>query len=133
MTWETIAPQLFTLVIFPLIGILTVVLIAFLSAKKKQIKENTDNELLHKYIDMLDKTIVECVLTTTQTYVESLKKQGAFDAEAQKKAFEETYSNVMLILSTDAVEYLQEAMGDLQTYVFNKIESTVLTSKSLYK
>ena len=82
---------------------------------------------------MLDKTITECVLTTTQTYVDSLKKQGAFDAEAQKNAFEETYKNVMLILSTDAVEYLQEAMGDLQTYVYNKIESEVLLSKKLNK
>lgn len=133
MTWDVIAPYVFQLVIFPLIGILAIVLIAFISAKKKQIKENTDNEILHKYVDMLDKTITECVLTTTQTYVDSLKKQGAFDAEAQKNAFEETYRNVMLILSTDAVEYLQEAMGDLQTYVYNKIESEVFVSKKLSK
>lgn len=130
MTWETFLPQLFTIVIFPLIGILTVVLIAFLGAKKKQIKENTDNEILHKYIDMLDTTIVNCVLTTTQTYVESLKREGKFDAEAQKKALENTYNNVLTILSADAVTYLQEAMGDLQTYILNKIESTVLTTKS---
>ena len=130
MTWETFLPQLFTIVIFPLIGILTVVLIAFLGAKKKQIKENTDNEILHKYIDMLDTTIVNCVLTTTQTYVESLKKEGKFDAEAQKKALENTYNNVLTILSADAITYLQEAMGDLQTYILNKIESTVLTTKN---
>ena len=133
MTWDVISPYLFQLIIFPLIGTLSIVLIAFISAKKKQIKENTNSVVLHKYLDMLDKTITECVLTTTQTYVDSLKKQGAFDAEAQKNAFEETYKNVMLILSTDAVEYLQEAMGDLQTYVYNKIESEVLISKKLNK
>ena len=41
MTWDVIAPYVFQLVIFPLIGILAIVLIAFISAKKKQIKENT--------------------------------------------------------------------------------------------
>ena len=40
MTWDVIAPYVFQLIIFPLIGILSIVLIAFISAKKKQIKEN---------------------------------------------------------------------------------------------
>ncbi len=78
---------------------------------------------------MLDQTIIDCVIATTQTYVESLKKQGAFDADAQKLAFTKTYTNVMKILSEDAKEYLQEAMGDLEAYVYNKIESQVKLTK----
>jgi len=35
----------------------------------------------------------------------------------------------MKILSEDAKEYLQEAMGDLEAYVYNKIESEVNLTK----
>ena len=36
---------------------------------------------------MLSETITKCVVATNQTYVETLKKQGKFDKEAQKIAF----------------------------------------------
>jgi hypothetical protein len=49
-----------------------------------------DNELADKYVQMLTDTITACVIATNQTYVEPLKKQGKFDAEAQKHAFELT-------------------------------------------
>lgn len=121
--------QLFELVLFPLMGIGTVYLIALISKKIKQIKQNTDNDLLDKYLSMLETTITDCVIATTQTYVDSLKKQGAFDADAQKVAFTKTYTNVMKILTEDAKEYLQNALGDLESYVYNKIESEVALNK----
>lgn len=121
--------QLFELVLFPLMGIGTVYLIALISNKIKQIKQNTDNDLLDKYLSMLENTITDCVIATTQTYVDSLKKQGAFDADAQKVAFTKTYTNVMRILTEDAKEYLEQALGDLESYVYNKIESEVALNK----
>ena len=121
--------QLFELILFPLMGIGTVYLIALISNKIKQIKQNTDNDLLDKYLSMLENTITDCVIATTQTYVDSLKKQGAFDADAQKVAFTKTYTNVMRILTEDAKEYLQNALGDLESYVYNKIESEVALNK----
>ena len=110
-------------------GIGTVYLIALISNKIKQIKQNTDNDLLDKYLSMLENTITDCVIATTQTYVDSLKKQGAFDADAQKVAFTKTYTNVMRILTEDAKEYLEQALGDLESYVYNKIESEVALNK----
>jgi hypothetical protein len=78
---------------------------------------------------MLDKTISECVLATSQTYVESLKKAGTFDGEAQKQAFKLTYDAVMDILTDDAKEILGEAVTDLGAYVSTKIEAAVNTNK----
>ena len=129
MDWITIVTQLFEIVIFPLLTIGTVYLINLIKVKIQELKRNKDNELYNKYFDMLNNTITDCVISTTQTYVESLKKQGAFDADAQKLAFTKTYTNVMKILSEDAKEYLQEAMGDLEAYVYNKIESEVNLTK----
>ena len=129
MDWMIILSQLFEIVIFPLLSIGVIYLISLIKAKIQELKQKKNNDLYHKYLGMLEDTVVSCVLATTQTYVDSLKKQGKFDAEAQKIAFEMTYNNVMAILADDAKEYLQNAIGDLQIFVNNKIEAEVLATK----
>lgn len=121
--------QIFEVCILPLLGTLTIFLIKWINSKSAQLQASTDNELLQKYIGMLDSTITSCVLTTTQTYVEALKKQGQFDAEAQKIAFEQTKNAVLAILSEEAKTYLTSALGDLSLYIDNKIEAEVKLSK----
>ena len=127
--WMTILTQLFEMIIFPLLGIATIYLVFLIKAKINELKLKKDNDLFDKYLSMLENTITDCVIATTQTYVDSLKKQGAFDADAQKVAFTKTYTNVMKILTEDAKEYLQNALGDLESYVYNKIESEVALNK----
>lgn len=129
MDWMMMLTNLFELVIFPLLGIGTVYLILLIKNKCQQLKLKKDDELYVKYISMLENTIVSCVLATSQTYVESLKKEGKFDAEAQKIALTKTYTNVMKILSEEAKVYLSEALGDLEAYVYNKIEAEVKLTK----
>lgn len=129
MNLTTIIPQLFELVIFPLLGIATLFLVAFIGVKIQKIKKETDDDLAIKYWDMLNETITNCVLATTQTYVDTLKKQGKFDEEAQKIAFETTYQNVMSILTDEAKKYLITMVGDLGACVQNKIEAEVLLNK----
>ena len=129
MNYILILQQIFQICIFPLLGALTIWIITLIDAKKKEILEKNDNELLAKYLNMLDNTITSCVLATNQTYVESLKEQGKFDLEAQKIAFEKTYNAVLDILADDAYEYLVVVMGDLQSYITTKIEANVNMSK----
>lgn len=129
MDWTNIIAQLFEIVLFPLLSIGTIYLIYFLSVKTKEIKDKTDNDTLDKYLDMLNSTITQCVIATTQTYVESLKSQGKFDTEAQKIAFQKTYDNVMSILTAESKYYLQTALGDLEAYVNSKIEAEVALNK----
>ena len=129
MDWMTILTQFFEMVIFPLLGIATVYLVFLIKAKINELKLKKDDDLFNKYLSMLENTITDCVIATTQTYVDSLKKQGAFDADAQKVAFTKTYTNVMKILTEDAKEYLEQALGDLESYVYNKIESEVALNK----
>lgn len=129
MDWMLILSQIFEIVILPLLGIGTAYVIALVRAKIQEMKENKEDVLYHKYLDMLNDTIADCVLATTQTYVEALKKEGKFDLEAQKIAFTRTYENVMAILADEAKEYLQTAIGDLSAYVENMIEAEVNRNK----
>ena len=121
--------QIFEVCLFPLLGVLTAFLIVFINKKAQELKAKTNNELYHKYIDMLEQTIINCVIATNQTYVDALKAEGKFDGEAQKIAFQKTYDSVMAILSENTKTYLNEAIGDLQTYIINQIEAQVNLNK----
>lgn len=123
--------QIFEVCIIPLLGVLTAYFIKFVNAKSAEIGTKVNNETQKKYLEMLNNTITDCVIATTQTYVDSLKKQGAFDAEAQKVAFTMTYESVVKLLTDEAAEYLNEAVGDLQLYITQKIEAEVNLNKTI--
>lgn len=117
--------QIIQVCVIPLLGILTKFLVDFLSAKRDELNSKTDSEIAQKYTNMIYQTVVDCVIATNQTFVESLKKSGSFDEAAQKEAFNRTMSAVMAILSDDAKEYIVEATGDLNTYLTQLIEAEV--------
>lgn len=130
MDWLNILQQIFELCIIPLLAIITRSLVIYISTKKDELKNKTDNELAKKYLDLLNDTIANCVIATNQTYVEALKKENAFTADAQKAAFEKTYQAVIATLSEEAQKYLPEVVGDLQTYITQKIEASVNQNKA---
>lgn len=130
MNWLDVLQQVFDICLVPVLSALTFFLVRFIQSKTNELKAKTNDETLNKYIDMLNKTITDCVLATNQTYVESLKGQNAFTKEAQLEAFAKTYNAVMDILTDDAKEYLDEALGDLSNYVSTKIEAEVNANKA---
>lgn len=129
MDWTEVLYKIFELCVLPLLGVLTAFVVQFIRTKTAEITAKNNNETLNKYINMLSDTITECVIATNQTYVESLKKEGKFDAQAQKVAFNLTYNAVMKILSEEAKDYLSNIYGDLTTYVTNQIEAAVNLNK----
>lgn len=129
MNWLNLLADIFEVCIIPLLGVLTAYAVKYIQVKSAEITEKTDNALADKYTVMLADTISACVLATNQTYVEALKKQGSFDAEAQKVAFNMTLNAVMEILSDDAKEYLSEVFGDLNSYITSQIEASVNVNK----
>lgn len=122
--------QIFEICVIPLLGILTAYLVQYIATKKDALIKQNDNALAAKYITMLSKTITDCVIATNQTYVDSLKVQGKFDAEAQKKAFNMTLTAVLSILNDEAKEYLTAIYGDLNTYITKQIEVAVNKNKT---
>lgn len=130
MTIELIS-QIFEVCFIPLLGVLTTFFVKWINIKSTELIAKTNNEMQAKYINMLNNTISDCVIATTQTYVDTLKKQGAFDAEAQKVAFTMTYEAVVKLLTDEATEYLNEAVGDLNLYITQKIESEVNLNKTI--
>ena len=130
MTIELIT-QIFEVCIIPLLGVLTTFLVRYINTKMKTLADTTNDEKQKKYIEMLNNTITDCVIATTQTYVDTLKKQGKFDKEAQEQAFLMTFNAVSGLLTEESKKYLNEAIEDLDLYIKQKIESEVNINKTI--
>ena len=131
MDWLNYLSQIFNVLIVPILGAVAMYIVKYINTKSEEIKTNTNSEITKKYVDLLAQTISDCVVATNQTYVNVLKDKNAFDASAQKEAFNLTYKAVMNILNEDAKEYLQLAYGDLNTYITKKIEAEVNLNKTM--
>ena len=129
MDWLNLLYQIFEVCIIPLLGVLVAFGVNALRAKVAELNAKQENELIAKYTAMLSETVIECVLATKQTYVDSLKASGSFDAEAQKRAFELSKDAVLTVLNDEAKDYLSNIYGDLETKIKNLIEAEVNKTK----
>lgn len=108
-------------------------LMNFINAKIDELqteKEIKDNELLNQYIDMVQQIVYDVVLSITQTYVETLKKQGKFDEEAQKYAKEMAVEMAKTLISEEAKNAIIIVYNDFDSYLASLIESVVKQSKT---
>ena len=116
--------QIFELCIVPLLAVLTGYIVTWIKAKTAEIEQN-------KYTELISDTIVQCVIATNQTYVEALKKEGKFDAEAQEKAFEITKQAVLAVLTNQARDFIEMSYGDVEAWLNQQIEATINTYKKV--
>lgn len=121
--------QLFDLVICPLILTLGLYLVAFIRNKAIELKNKNKNEKDDKYIDRITEIVTLCVITTSQTYVDSLKKLGQFDQNAQVEAFNKTKDAVTSMLNDELKDFIIDTFGDLNEYLNSQIEATVNCTK----
>lgn len=104
-------------------------LVVYINKKKDALVEQVNSDIVDNYITKISETITDCVIATNQTYVEALKKEGAFTKEAQEEAFNRTLKNVLAILGEDCIEYLETITSDVEAYLKNKIEAEVNLNK----
>ena len=94
------------------------------------LKDRLASETANKYLELAEKTVTDCVMATNQTYVDSLKNNGAFDKEAWTTAFEKSKNKVLKLLSEAQKEVIVEVYGDLETWVNTQIECKVKELKN---
>lgn len=82
-------------------------------------------EYVNKLIDKAGGIVSDVVITIQQTFVDSLKAQGKFDAQAQKEAFERAKVSILAMLSEEAKAAIIEVYGSIEIWMHNKIESEV--------
>lgn len=117
-------------VIIPTIPVLVTYLVKFLKAKADQTTTKIDNDLIKAYLQEATDAVLQAVVYTTQTYVDALKKQGKFDATAQKVAFTQAKDVALKLLTDEAKQMITDLYGDITVWLDTKIEQTVNEQKA---
>lgn len=103
--------------------------ILFLKVKIKEQEKNLENDQLVKYIDAATDAISKAVLTVNQTYVDALKKEGKFDAEAQKTAKQMAIDKAKALITEDSKAAIETLYSDFEAYLNDAIEELVRENK----
>lgn len=130
MDYNEILSTVFTVIIIPLLGVLTTYLVVFIRNKTNELKVKVNNEQYDKYIDLATDALIKAVVETNQVYVNSLKKQGEFTLDAQKIAFSQTKQTALNIMDETAKEFLKESISDFDKWVETTIENIVVSLKT---
>ena len=73
----------------------------------------------------LENIVNKAVITTNQTFVNELKKQGKFDKEAMEVAYNKTFNSIVASLSQSFFEYVDKETIDIDALLKNMIETSV--------
>ena len=77
----------------------------------------------------LENIVNKAVITTNQTFVNELKRQGKFDKKAMEEAYNKTFNSIVASLSQSFFEYIDEEAIDIDTLLKNMIETSVNWNK----
>lgn len=100
-----------------------------LKALAAYLATKADNEIIRKYLQEAADAIATAVTYVSQTYVDALKASDTFTKENQEEALQKAMEKAQAMLSAEAIEFLEEAYGDLRTYLETKIEQEVRNQK----
>jgi hypothetical protein len=112
-----------TAVIVPLISLLGSKLIQWIGTKVK-------DEKAAAFLSKASEIVLSAVKSVFQTYVDSLKKSGNFDVEAQKTALNKATLIIKSQLGTELIDYIKNNYGDLDAWINTQVESTIDTLKN---
>ena len=111
-----------------LITIITICVCTMTSKIAKNAAESAPNKY-SGIIYALENIVNKAVITTNQTFVNELKKQGKFDKEAMEEAYNKTFNSIVASLSQSFFEYLDEETVDIDALLKNMIETSVNWNK----
>ena len=111
-----------------LIPLLITIITICVCTMTSKIAKNAAESAPSKYggiIYALENIVNKAVITTNQTFVNELKKQGKFDKEAMEEAYRRTYESIIASLSQSLFEYVDKETIDIDMLLKNMIETSV--------
>ena len=105
-------------------------LVQYLHRKPEQIIAQTDNMTIKAFLTEATDAVSTAVTYTSQTFVDTLKKEGKFDKDKQQEALEKSLDKAISLLSEPAKKALEDIYGDLRAYLTSKIEAEVRSQKA---
>ena len=112
-----------TSIVLPLISIAGAKLIQFINSK---IKNNKAADLLTTATTI----VINAVRSVFQTYVETLKKEGSFNKDAQIIALNKAKDIALTQMTDEVKDYLVTTYGSLDSWLDTNIEATINVLKN---
>ena len=91
-----------------------------------KIKDANPKEMLSSAVT----TVSDVVKQVYQTYVEALKGQNAFTAEAQKEALAKALETIEAVLPEKVKAYLTDNFGNMEAWLTTQIEAAIYSLKN---
>lgn len=123
MDWGNIGTQI-------ILSIIGIVMTALGTVATYLINKYVKDEKLKNMLISLNDLINTCVLEIKQTYVDSLKKQGKFDLDAQKQALSDCLDKIKGSMTKEMWDWLVANYNDPDGYLKSRIESAIGYFKS---
>ena len=111
-----------------LITIITICICTITSKVAKNAAESAPSKY-SGIIYALENIVNKAVITTNQTFVNELKRQGKFDKKAMEEAYNKTFNSIVASLSQSFFEYIDKEAIDIDTLLKNMIETSVNWNK----
>lgn len=109
-------------VIDALVGLVITVGIPYLFSL---IKSKVQHSKAQEYLDRAAAYMSSAVAMTNQVFVDQLKKDGKFDAEAQAAAFQMAMNSWLEMISDEMKDIIVEEVGNFEAWAEALLESRV--------
>lgn len=124
-------PQEMMNIIWSVVGIVLTGLASWLVARvtmwiNSKVKDKKAAELLTKVVNIISNAVKQIY----QQFVESLKKEGKFTAEAAEEAKNKAIALIKAQLTAELSEFITSTFGDIDTYITNQIEVALYNLKN---
>ena len=121
--------DIFMAVVTAAVPVLTAYIVVCIRKVGDNAAANTESVKAKTYITEAAEAIAAAVAATNQTYVDTLKNAGKFDADAQKEAAQKALAACLLSISPAAQRFIESAYGDIREYLTTSIEAEVRKQK----
>ena len=121
--------ELLKIVIMIVVPVATSVLTYYAQKYFNQLIDENVSDEMEATLTKGFQILMDSVNYVQQTYVDSLKKQDKFTAEAQKEAFELAKKRAIELMNQHTQNAIIHIYGNLDTYIDTMIESIINQNK----
>ena len=114
-----------TIILFTIAGGVSTIIGIYFKKLADHISAKTQNEKYGTIINNINDIVQAAVMATQQTFVDNLKKDGKFNSEAQKEAFNKTFNEVKAQITPELENAVNEIVKDFDKWLETQIEATI--------
>lgn len=129
MTWMDVFISVVNTLVNVVITVGIPYLFTLLKRKLDQDEKLANSEKVKYYMDLAQDYLCDTVVMVKQTFVDSLKAEGKFNADAQREAFKIAKDAWLAMMSDEMKEIIIKEVGDIDVWANAKLEKYVVETK----